>query len=173
MSDTFITIIVIVVVALVMFAFPLITTANQNDKITQSSVQAIVSDFVNNAAKEGKITTENYDNFIQRLYATGNTYNIDLEVQVLDDNPGKKGTNIDTIGENIYYSVYTNTIQNELETKNVYLLKQGDYVKARVQNTNVTFGTQLKNLLYSLVGKDTIVIEAKDSALVIKTGKNK
>lgn len=173
MSDTFITIIVIVVVALVMFAFPLITTANQNDKITQSSVQAIVSDFVNTAAKEGKITTENYDNFIQRLYATGNTYNIDLEVQVLDDNPGKKGTNIDTIGENIYYSVYTNTIQNELETKNVYLLKQGDYVKARVQNTNVTFGTQLKNLLYSLVGKDTIVIEAKDSALVIKTGKNK
>lgn len=172
MSDTFITIIVIVVVGLVMFAFPLITTANQNDKITQTAVQALVSNFVNTAAKEGKITTDNYDSFIQKLYATGNTYDVELEVQVLDDNPGKKGNNIDTIGENISYSVYTNTIQNELNTKNVYLLKQGDYIKAKVLNNNVTFGTQLKNLLYSLVGKDTIAIEAKGSALVTKTGKN-
>lgn len=172
MSDTFITIIVIVVVGLAMFAFPLITTANQNDKITQTAVQALVSNFVNTAAKEGKITTDNYDSFIQKLYATGNTYDVELEVQVLDDNPGKKGNNIDTIGENISYSVYTNTIQNELNTKNVYLLKQGDYIKAKVLNNNVTFGTQLKNLLYSLVGKDTIAIEAKGSALVTKTGKN-
>lgn len=172
MSDTFITIIVIVVVGLVMFAFPLIATANQNDKITQTAVQALVSNFVNTAAKEGKITADNYDSFIQKLYATGNTYDVELEVQVLDDNPGKKGNNIDTIGENIAYSVYTNTIQNELDTKNVYLLKQGDYIKAKVLNNNVTFGTQLKNILYSLVGKDTIAIEAKGSALVTKTGKS-
>ena len=58
MSDTFITIITIVIVAVVMFVFPLMATANQNDAITQTSVQTIVSDFVNTAAREGKIKVE-------------------------------------------------------------------------------------------------------------------
>ena len=56
MSDTFITVIAVVTVALVMFVFPLMAIANQNDDITQTSVQTLVSDFVNTCAKEGKIT---------------------------------------------------------------------------------------------------------------------
>lgn len=171
MSDTFITIIAVVAVAVVMFVFPLMATANQNEAITQSSVQAIVSDFVNTAAKEGKITTSNYDNFVQKLYATGNTYSIEMEVQILDDNPGRKGENINVIGENIYYSEFTNAIENEVKENGSYKLKQGDYVKAKVQNTNVTFGTQLKNFMYTVVGKDTIAIEASASALVTTTGR--
>ena len=171
MSDTFITIIAVIAVALVMFIFPLMTVSNQNDKITETSVRAIVSEFVNTAAKEGKITTSNYDGFIQKLYATGNTYSVELEVQVLDDNPGSKGTN--AIGENISYSVFTNDILKELEDENdkVYELKKGDYVKAKVTNTNVTFGTQMKNFMYSIMGKDTIAIEVSESALVTTTGK--
>ena len=174
MSDTFITIITIVIVAVVMFVFPLMATANQNDAITQTSVQTIVSDFVNTAAREGKITMNNYDNFMQKLSATGNSYDVELEVQILDDNPGRKGDNLNVIGENIYYSEYTNDIVKDVQsaTSNyAYNLKQGDYVLAKVKNNNVTFGTQLKNFLYSAFGKDTIVIEADSSALVTTTGK--
>lgn len=171
MSDTFITIIAVMAVALVMFIFPLMATANQNDSITQTSVQTIVAEFVNKAAKEGKITSNNYEEFIQRLDATGNTYSVEIEVQHLDDNPGNKGSGIDVIGENIYYSVYTNTIVNELESSKMYKLNKGDYVKAKVENTNVTFGTQMKNFLYSIMGKDTIAIEASASALVTTTSK--
>lgn len=58
----------------------------------------------------------------------------------------------------------------KIEQDNVYLLKQGDYVKAKVKNTNVTFGTQVKNFIYSILGKDTIAIEASGSALVSTTG---
>ena len=172
MSDTFITIIAVIAVALVMFIFPVMATANQNDSITQTSIQAIVSDFVNTSAKEGRITVSNYDKFIQKLNATGNTFSIELEVKHLDDNPGNKGTNIDVIGENIYYSVFTNDIESQLEDENdtVYELKKGDYIKATVQNTNVTFGTQMKNFLYSIVGRDTIALEASSSALVTTTG---
>ena len=146
-------------------------TANQNDSITQTSVQTMVSDFVNTVAREGKITETNYDEFVQKLYATGNSYSIELEVQHLGDNPGKKGENINVIGENVYYSVFTNYIEGELESNHVYKLKQGDYIKAKVQNTNVTFGTQMKNFFYSIMGKDTIAIEASSSALVTTTGK--
>lgn len=171
MSNTFITIIAVMVAAVLMFAVPLMFTADQNDNVTQTSVQALVSEFVNTAAKEGKITQNNYDNFVQELYATGNTYSVELEVQVLDDNPGKKGENIKVIGENIYYSVFTNAILKEMDNKGAYAMKQGDYIIAKVQNTNETMGTSLKNFLFSIVGRDTIAIQASSSALVTATGK--
>lgn len=172
MSETFITVIVVITVALVMFIFPVMATADQNDSITQSSVQAMVSEFVNTAAKEGTITASNYSSFIQKLHATGNTYHVELEVQHIDDNPGNKGTNIDAIGENIYYSVFTNEILEGIEDINEYKLNKGDFVKAKVQNTNITFGTQMKNFFYKLVGKDTVAIEASSSALVTTTREN-
>lgn len=171
MSDTFITIMAVIIVAVIMFVFPLMATANQNDSITQTSVQTMVSDFVNTVAKEGKITRSNYDDFIQKLYATGNSYDVELEVQILDDNPGAKGENIKVIGENIYYSEFTTAIVSKLDSEGAYKLKQGDYILAKVTNTNVTFGTQMKNFFYSIMGKDTIAIEASASALVTTTGK--
>ncbi len=171
MSDTFITIMAVIIVAVIMFVFPLMATANQNDSITQTSVQTMVSDFVNTVAKEGKITRSNYDDFIQKLYATGNSYDVELEVQILDDNPGAKGENIKVIGENIYYSEFTTAIVSKLDSEGEYKLKQGDYILAKVTNTNVTFGTQMKNFFYSIMGKDTIAIEASASALVTTTGK--
>lgn len=171
MSDTFITIMVVLIAVVALFIVPVMATANQNDKITQTSVQTIVADFVNTSAREGKITEENYDDFIQKLHATGNTYSVEIEVQVLDDNPGKKGENKNVIGENIYYSVFKNDIESKINSDHAYYLKKGDYVKAKVQNSNVTFGTQFKNFLYSIMGKDTIAIEASSSALVTTTGK--
>lgn len=168
MSDTFITIMVVMIAVVALFIIPVMATANQNDNITQTAVQTIVSEFVNTSAKEGKITINNYDNFIQKLFATGNSYDVEIEVQILDDNPGRKG--VKAIGENIYYSEFTNSIVEKIEQDNVYLLKQGDYVKAKVKNTNVTFGTQVKNFIYSILGKDTIAIEASSSALVSTTG---
>lgn len=171
MSDTFITIMVVMIAVVALFIIPVMATANQNDKVTQTAVQTIVAEFVNTSAREGKITEEKYSEFIQNLYATGNSYSVDLEVQILDDNPGKKGQNINKIGENIYYSEFKNSIENKLKTDGVYKLKQGDYIKAKVQNTNVTFGTQFKNFIYSIAGKDTIAIETSSSALVTTTGK--
>ena len=169
MSDTFITVMAVIIVVGLMLAAPLLVTANQNDTITQTTVDTIVSNFVNTSAKEGRISRENYDNFIQELYATGNSYNVELEVQVLDANPNKKYANQKAIGENIYYSVFKNEIETEIKANGYYKLSKGDYVIAKVENTNVTIGTQLKNFLYSVMGKDTIVIESNASAMVSTT----
>lgn len=168
MSETFITIISIMLVAVLLFAVPLMSTANQNDNITGTTVKTLLSEFVNTSAKEGKITLENYENLIQKLYATGNSYDLQLEVQILSDNPGKDENRKNTIGENIYYSVFSNSIVPEIE-KGEYPLKQGDYVKAKVRNTNLTMGTQIKNFVYSIMGGDTTAIEASSSALVTTT----
>jgi len=174
MSDTLITIIAICLAATLMFIFPLMATANQNDEIAQIAVQSIVSDFTNKVAQQGKITVGDYNEFVQKLHATGNTFDVELEAKILDENPGKKTTitTQDMIGENVYYSEYTSTIEDELyEDTGTYNLKKGDYIIASVKNTNITMGTQLKNFFYKIIGKDAYTIGATASTLVINSGK--
>ena len=168
MSDTFITVIAIMATVVLMFTIPFIATANQNDRITQSNVQAIVDNFTNTVAREGKISESTYADLIQQLGATGNTYAIEIEVQHIDQNPqALKGANI--IGENNYYSEFTSEIVKKIGEGN-YNLKQGDYIIVTVENTNVTTATKLKNAIYSLTGKDPIAIEVSSAVLNTKNG---
>lgn len=171
MSDTLITVIAIFLAAVLMFVFPLMTVSNTQDEISQVAVQSIVSEFVNNAATKGKVTESDYDAFTTKLYATGNTYDIQLEHKIMTTNPNKGAS--DKNGENIFYSVYNTTIldgDNGLSKNGEYILKKGDYIIATVKNTNTTVATQIKNFLYSIVGKDTYTIAASASALVINNG---
>lgn len=173
MSDTLITIIGIFLAAILMLVFPLMAVSNTQDDISQVAVQSLVSEFVNNAASKGKVTQNDYNELISKLYATGNTYDVQLEHKIMTANPNKVDT--DQLGENLYYSVYNSTIVDSTETgvnhKDEYLMKKGDYIIATVKNTNITIGTQIKNFLYSIVGKDTYTIAASASALVVNTGK--
>lgn len=182
MSETLMTIIAIFAAALIMFVFPLMWTANSQEEISQTSVETLVANFVNTVATKGKITRIDYEDFIQKLHATGNTFDVEIEVQVLDDNPGKKTafSSPNLIGENVYYSVFTSTILGRLYGSNAenniveigdYILKKGDYIIVNVKNTNITLATQVKNFLYKIVGKDTYTISASATALIINNGK--
>lgn len=172
MSDTLITVIGIFLAAILMFVFPLMAVSNTQDEISQVAVQSLVSEFVNNAATKGKITQDDYNNFISKLYATANTYDVQIEHKIMTVNPNKGET--EQLGENLYYSVYNSTILDENNgvnsIKKEYLLKKGDYLTATVKNTNTTIATQIKNFVYSIVGKDTYTIAASASALVVNTG---
>lgn len=173
MSDTLTTIIGIVLAAVLMFIFPLMSVSNTQDDIAQVAVQSLVSEFVNNAATKGKVTQNDYNDFISKLHATGNTYSIELEHKIMTTNPNKGAS--DQLGENLYYSVYNSTIIDSADTgvenNEQYLMKKGDYIIATVKNSNRTIGSQIKNFLYSIVGKDTYTIAANASALVVNTGK--
>ena len=50
-------------------------------------------------------------------------------------------------------------------------MKKGDYIIVTVKNSNTTIGSQIKNFIYSIVGKDSYTIAANASALVVNTGK--
>lgn len=171
MSDTLITIIAVFLAAVLMFVFPLMTITNSQDDISQVAVQSLVAEFINNAARKGKITQDDYNDFLSKLYATGNTYEVQLEHKIMTVNPNKGET--EQLGENLYYSVYNSTIvegTNGVNNQEEYLLKKGDYIIATVKNTNTTMASQLKNFLYSIVGKDTYTIAGSASALVANTG---
>lgn len=112
MSDTLMIIIAIFLVAILMFIFPLMAVSERNDDIAQSVVQTATSAFVDSVSTKGKIEPSEYEALEQKLAATGNTYEIELEVQHLDENPGKKQatTSGDLIGENVRYSTFTTEI---------------------------------------------------------------
>lgn len=174
MSDTLMAIIGIFVAVILMFILPLTIMANKNDEIAQTVVQVAVSDFVDTVTKQGKITEKDYDTLIQKISATGNTFDVQIEAQILDDNPRRATTAVSSsqTGEYKYYSVYTNTILETISEEGVYELKKDDYIVVSVKNTNVTLATQFKNIFYKLTGKDTYAIGSSTSSIVLNSGNN-
>ena len=153
MDDILSAIIGIALAAIIMFIFPLITMSDRADDISQLAVKIATTEFASNVKKVGKITPNDYNVFIQNIGSTGNTYNVELEVRVLDENPSRKVvqdslTNKPT--ENIYYSIYTTQIEEVLRNRGDYLLKEGDIFTVNVKNTNQTMSQQLKNFFYKI-----------------------
>lgn len=170
-GETLTTIVAIFLAAILIGIFPMMAIADRNDDISQISIQNSISKFVDNVRKTGKITQDNYDALVLDLYSTGNTYDVAMEVQVLDENPSKKTTQSDEtkIGENIYYSVYTSKIEDELK-KGDYILKEGDRITVKATNTNTTIAQSLKNFFYSLAGNNTYSISASQTGIVAVNG---
>lgn len=171
------TIVLIVLLGTIAFGVPMIAMSDRQDDVTELAVQTAVSEFVNNSRTVGKITEESYEKLVSELYATGNTYDIVIEIQVLDGNPAKKNTNLTgdekKIGENIYYSIYTTQVMDELEANGVKYMKEGDILKVSASNTNNTIAQMLKNFFYSLSGNDTYSIVGSQSGIVTVTGSGK
>lgn len=168
MGDSLITIVAIFLAAILMFVFPLAAISEMNDNEALAIVQSYTTEFVNKIRTKGKITRQDYDEYIQKLYATGNTYDVQFEVQIADANPGKKTEN-QQIGDMVYYSVYTSQVEDKLATGN-YLLKEGDFISVSVKNTNTTISQMIKNVLYSVTGDQSYVISAQASGAVVTTG---
>ena len=176
MGDTLITVIAIVLAAILMFVFPLMTMSDRTDDISQLSVETATTDFVDDVRTTGKLTMDKYSSFVEQLSATGNSYDVEMQVQVLDENPGKKTTQAEAtkIGENVYYTMYTSQIMDAInpssgKTKTL-ALKEGDMFSTSVKNTNSTLSQQLKNFFYSVTGNDTYTIAAEHAGIVTANG---
>lgn len=176
MGDTIITIVAIVLAAILMFVFPLMSMSDRTDDIAQLTVTTQTTEFVDNVRTTGRLTMDDYSAFEQSIAATGNTYDIEMELQVLDENPGKKTTQADytKIGENVYYSMYTSQILDTIApsggAKKVLTLKEGDWFSATVKNTNTTLAQTLSNFFYTVTGNDTYVIAAEHGGYVTANG---
>ncbi len=174
MNDTFIVIIAIGIAGILMFIFPLMTIADRNDDITQLTVQTDTNELVDGIRRTGTLTYDEYNSFVSSISATGNAYDVEIQFQILDENPSKKtssATNVVIIGENVYYSVYTTQIEEELNNKGKYVLKEGDIVSVRVKNRSKTFAQTLRGVWYSVMGDDTYIIFASAAGTVSVNGK--
>ena len=173
MSETLITIIAIFLAAVLMFVFPLMSVSERNDDIAELSIQAATAEFVNKVKTTGVVTTQNYDAYLQTLNATGNMFDVDVELKILDENLSSKvgQASADKIGENVDYSVDTSQMEDVLNARQKYILKEGDMISVSVKNTNKTIAQMLKDFFYSVTGNDAYQIAAQASAMVTANGK--
>ncbi len=172
MGDSFITIIAIFLAAILMFVFPLMSMSERTDDVSQLAVNTATTEFVDTIRTTGKLTLDDYDKYIQTITATGNSFQVDMLVQVLDENPGVKTTQAEMtkIGENLYYNLYTSQIEDTLQSNGRITLKEGDLVSVTVKNTNQTISQLLKNFFYQIAGNDTYQIAAQHAGMVTVNG---
>ena len=180
MDSTLMTIIGLFLVATLMFIVPLMAVTERNDDIAQGVVQTAVSEFTDTVSNAGKIKTTDYEMLQQRLASTGNVFEITIEVQHIDENPGKKSiiTSGNMIGENIRYSTFTSEVLDYMyptdeDTDKMirdYPLKKGDIVIVTVKNTNKTLAQQLRSFMFKVTGRGTYEIAASKSSMVVNTG---
>lgn len=172
MGDSLITIVAIFLAAVLMFVFPLMSMSERTDDVSELAVQTATTEFVDKVRTTGKLTLEDYDKYVSTLTSTGNSFDIDIELQLLDENPGVKTTQAEMtkIGENLYYSFYTSQVEEMLNDNARVTLKEGDRVAVTVKNTNQTISQILKNFFYQIAGNDTYQIAAEHSGIVTATG---
>ena len=172
MGDSLITIIAIFLAAILMFVFPLMSMSERTDDVSQLAVQTATTEFVDTIRTTGKITLDNYNKYIQTISSTGNSFEVEMLVQVLDENPGVKTTQAEMtkIGENLYYNLYTSQIEDTLQSNGRITLKEGDLVSVSVKNTNQTISQLLKNFFYQIAGNDTYQIAAQHAGMVTVNG---
>ena len=157
MSDTLMVVIGIFVAVILMFIFPLMSLSERSDDISQSVVQTTTSEFVDKVSVAGKIKRVDYETYAQTIAGTGNTYEIEIEVQHLDENPGKKSavTSGSLVGENVRYSTFTTEILDKMYPKDGnssqdYVLKKGDNIIVTAKNTNRTMAQMLRTTFYKV-----------------------
>ena len=172
MGDSLITIIAIFLAAILMFVFPLMSMSERTDDVSQLAVQTATTEFVDTIRTTGKITLDNYDKYIQTISSTGNSFEVEMLVQVLDENPGVKTTQAEMtkIGANLYYNLYNSQIEYTLQSNGRITLKEGDLVSVSVKNTNQTISQLLKNFFYQIAGNDTYQIAAQHAGMVTVNG---
>ena len=110
-SNSTVSVIIVLLVVVVLTAGMIITFETRADNVSQQEAQKMVEDFVADVANTGGLTRSKYQTFQNQLNAkTGKNCDIELEAQVLDENPGKKTAQASytKIGENVYV-VYTDT----------------------------------------------------------------
>lgn len=172
MGDSLITIVAIFLAAVLMFVFPLMSMSERTDDVSQLAVQTATTEFVDKVRTTGKLTLDDYDKYVSTITSTGNSFDIDVELQFLDENPGVKTTQAEMtkIGENLYYNFYTSQVEDMLNENSRITLKEGDRVAVTVKNTNKTIAQTLKNFFYQIAGNDTYQIAAQHAGIVTAKG---
>ena len=174
MNDTVITIVAIFLGTILLFIFPLMSVSERSDDISQLTVQTATSEFATAVTTKGKISLTDYQKLISTLSATGNSYDVEMEVKILDENIGKKSawTSGTVIGENSSYSIGTTSIVEEITQKGSYSLKEGDVFIVRVKNTNKTLAQTIRGAIYTVAGSDNYSVAAEASGMVQANGSN-
>lgn len=84
MSDSFVTIILILIASVMLFMVPMIAVSHRKDVVSTQTVQVAINEFVDSTRKTGKVTQEEFSNLVQTLETTGETYEVNVNINNID-----------------------------------------------------------------------------------------
>ena len=158
LGNALVEIIIVVVVAGIMVIVPLFMTAKGTDDAAKVSVQSATTDFANKIATTGTLTEKDYENFILGLNSLGYAYDAEIIVQVLDENPAKKSS--DLKGSEIYYTMFDTQVKEAMPLE----LKKKDRVTVIVTMKSKNWLENVAGFLAGNSSKDKVI--AQESVMI-------
>lgn len=171
-GDSLIVLVVIGTTIVLMFVFPLVSMSEKSNNVSLLAVQTATTEFVDKVRTTGKLTLEDYDKYIATINSTGNSFDVDIELQFLDENPGVKTTQAEMtkIGENLYYNFYTSQVEQMLNENSIILLKEGDRISMIANRTNIPFDQILLDWIFPTSANGAGDKVAQHAGIVTATG---
>lgn len=149
--NAFSKIIAIIITVILLFLTPMLYMAQKQDIISQSYVSSEATKFIDSIKNSGYISIEMYMDFVKKIDATNNLYNIEIVhshkvVEPLyDENSSTFLEDYDTY----YYNTYQDEILEVFDQRKDYEFFQGDYISIIIKNRTKTIATRLMELFYS------------------------
>ena len=158
MKDALSMILAVILLVILIIILPLYNYFERQDDMSYNTALKTVTMFVDEVAQNGYLEQNMYDKFIQRLGATGNSYEIQVEAQkrIITNDPDNTLNQDDPKYIEQYKSYYNKDIFND-ETgststiiskdnslKNgAFFFDVGDKFYVRIKNTNTTMASAL------------------------------
>ena len=158
MKDALSMILAVILLVILIIILPLYNYFERQDDMSYNTALKTVTMFVDEVAQNGYLDQNMYDKFIQRLGATGNSYEIQVEAQkrIITNDPDNTLNQDDPKYIEQYKSYYNKDIFND-ETgststiiskdnslKNgAFFFDVGDKFYVRIKNTNTTMASAL------------------------------
>ncbi|MDR0270862.1 hypothetical protein [Paenibacillus sp.] len=147
-----------IIVILHLFMWPISSALDKQDDISQIVVMNSVTKFVDSVRDKGYITPTMYNEFVDQMALTGNTYDIQMEHLHKRYDPIYTDAGIFQDGYNVNYEGFYNAQVNDklfpstsadrIDSPNrVYKLAAGDFFTVTVKNTNRTPATLINDIL--------------------------
>lgn len=158
MKDTLSMIVATIFLVILLLLLPLYNYFERQDDISYNVALKAVTTFVDEVTNNGYIDQTSYDNFINRLGQTANSYDVQVEVQkrLLTNDPNGSGdTYIEQYESYFNKDIFneetgrtSNIIDRDNSLKNdVFFLDEGDKVYVNVKNTNTTMASSILSII--------------------------
>jgi len=143
--------IAILLSVILLFIAPLLYMAQKQDVISQSYISNETTKFIDSVKNSGYISLEMYLDYIKKIDATNNLYNIEIVHShkvvepIYDENTGDFLEDYYTY----YYSTYQDEILETLDQGRDYNFSKDDLISITVKNRTKTIATRLMEIIYS------------------------
>lgn len=131
-------VLIVIVAAALMFSIPLIAMSEKTYDSARESVAASTEKLKNKIIRTAEFTIEDYDGFIKEIEATGNTFDVEIQLDRIGANASKKVSKADGTVQSTdnYTTEYTTQILDQLKKEGTIKLEPGSKVSIAAVATN-------------------------------------